>query len=413
MASRSLEDWLDPSRPASGTAAHATWMRDVRGAVQLGVDAAIGITDVVEHLHHTIGSVRAPLGKPSRGTTRGITGFVYRSVRAGMRFVGKGIDASLAPFIETLPRIQDHRTRDLLVSILNGIHGDHLARTVNPLAITMTLRHDGRMVDVASAHESMTRLLGRAPKQRLVILIHGLCMNDTQWRRDGYSHGDRVASVIDGDVLALRYNTGRHIHQNGADLADRLDALITNWPDKPPELVVIGHSMGGLVARSALHLASARNHGWVDQLKHLVFLGAPHHGAPLERGGFHVDQILGLSPYSSPFAALGQSRSAGIKDLRHGTITNIDREHAPLPAGVSCYAIAGRLDPVGHDRADQFIGDGLVPLDSALGQHADRERDLGFPADRQLVIPGIGHLALLWHEEVGAAIERWVGGGGR
>jgi len=409
MARKSLEDWLNPQRPSSGTAAHVTWMRDIRGAVQLGVDAAIGITDVVEHLHHTIGSVRAPLGQPSRGTTRGITGFVYRSVRAGMRFVGKGIDASLAPFIEALPRIQDHRTRDLLVAILNGIHGDHLARTVNPLAITMSLRHDGRAVDVTSPHDSLTRLTGRAPKQRLVILIHGLCMNDTQWRREGYSHGDRIAAAIDGDVLALRYNTGRHIHQNGADLADRLEALVTNWLGTPPELVLIGHSMGGLVARSACHSASKRNQGWVNQLKHLVFLGSPHHGAPLERGGFHVDQILGLSPYSSPFAALGQSRSAGIKDLRYGRITDGD-ERVPLPAEVPCYAIAGRLDPVGHDRADQFIGDGLVPLDSALGQHADHERELGFPVARQAVLPGVGHLALLWHEEVGAHIERWLTG---
>lgn len=398
---------VDPTRTTP-----ATWISDLRGLAKLSVDGALGITDVVERLHATIQATRLPLGASTNRRTRGITGLVYRAVRTGMQWTGVGIDLALTPFTASLPHLPEASRRDWLLAIMNGTHGDHLAQTGNPLAIAMSLRHEGQPIALSAPVEDLSRRLGRAPRAKLLICIHGLCMNDHQWLREGYSHGTMLAEAACADVLYLRYNTGLPIHRNGADLARQLESLLQAWQGPVPELVLIGHSMGGLVARSAYHQAALHKHRWPEQLRQMFFLGSPHHGAPLERGGAMVDQILGVSPYASPFAKIGQSRSAGIQDLRYGTLIEGDPlQSVSLPKNVRCYAIAARLDSIGHDAADTMVGDGLVPLASALGVHAERKRHLGIPKHRQKVIPGIGHLALLWDQEVGATLRDWLRSG--
>ena len=59
-------------------------------------------------------------------------------------------------------------------------------------------------------------------------------------------------------------------------------------------------------------------------LREIVFLGTPHHGAPLERAGHGVDVLLDATPFSRPFAQIGKLRSAGILDLRHGHVQEAD-----------------------------------------------------------------------------------------
>jgi len=60
----------------------------------------------------------------------------------------------------------------------------------------------------------------------------------------------------------LRYNTGLHVSVNGRTLAEILELLQDQWPVPITELVLIGHSMGGLVARSACHYGAELQHGW-------------------------------------------------------------------------------------------------------------------------------------------------------
>ena len=157
----------------------------------------------------------------------------------------------------------------------------------------------------------------------------------------------------------------------------------------------------------------------------MVFLGTPHHGAPLERAGNWVDIILGATPYAAPLARLGKVRSAGITDLRHGYLLEEDwlgrdrfargaaggagrRRHVPLPLDVRCFAIATSLGPQGGELKERLLGDGLVPLDSALGRHRDPARCLSFAQDRQWVGHGIGHLELLSHADVVAQLLQWL-----
>jgi hypothetical protein len=186
--------------------------------------------------------------------------------------------------------------------------------------------------------------------------------------------------------------------------------------------VLLGHSMGGLLARSALHQATAASQRWPTLLTDMVFLGTPHHGAPLERAGHWVDLLLGATPYAAPFARLGKVRSAGITDLRHGNLLEADwaghdrfahhgdhRQPVPLPEDVRCFAVAATLgEQAGHLKG-RLLGDGLVPLASALGQHREPARCLVFAPERQWVAQGVGHLELLSHPEVAARLLRWLG----
>jgi hypothetical protein len=140
-----------------------------------------------------------------------------------------------------------------------------------------------------------------------------------------------------------------------------------------------------------------------------VFLGTPHHGAPLERGGHRLDYVMDLSPYSAPFTQIGKARSAGIQDLRHGSITRESGEVVPLPDGVRCYAIAATLAERRGLVSDRLLGDGLVPLDSALGRHPDSSRSLDLPKQQHWIGYEMGHLELLSRPEVYARLSQWLG----
>jgi hypothetical protein len=139
-----------------------------------------------------------------------------------------------------------------------------------------------------------------------------------------------------------------------------------------------------------------------------VFLGTPHHGAPLERGGYRLDFVMDLSPYSAPFTRIGKLRSAGITDLRHGTLTTGAHRFVPLPPGVKCYAAAATLGTRRSVLSERLVGDGLVPLDSALGRHSDPARTLAIPRSRQWIGYGMGHLELLNRAEVYARLRTWL-----
>jgi hypothetical protein len=301
---------------------------------------------------------------------------------------------------------------DVLRSVLGGVLGDHLHESGNPLALEMRFRSGGVTLPLG---RDLSRALPAA-SDRLVLLVHGLCMSDRQWRRDGHDHGAALASELGCSVVYLHYNSGRHVSENGRLLARLLDDLVAGWPRPLAELSIVGHSMGGLVARSAHHYAVAEGRVWPRLLRRLVFLGTPHHGAPLERAGHRLQSLVQVSPYLASLARLGALRSAGITDLRHGNLLDEDwhgadrfasaadrRRPVPLPSGVDCYAAAGVLS----DRL-RVLGDGLVPLASALGRHAEPERTLALPESRRFVGSRLGHLDLLSRGDVYAAIRRWL-----
>ena len=382
-------------------------LSDLRGVTRMVIDASDTIAEVVEKMHRTIQLRPRPIGVSSIDRPRGIAGLVYRCVRGGIRLVGRAVDASLAGVTPLLPEGESSPTLDAYRSAANGVYGDYLLRTGNPLAIDMSLRYRGRPVDIHDPSSLFEQYCDVTPANKLLVLVHGLCMNDQQWNLDGHDHGAALANELGYLPLYLRYNSGLHIVSNGRLLAEMLETLIGHWATPLDDVVIMGHSMGGLVARSACHHARQAGHGWPKYLRKLVFLGTPHHGAPLERGGHGLDLVMNLSPYSMPFTRLSKARSAGITDLRHGTIS-AGKDIVPLPSGVKCYAAAAVRAAKRSLLGERLIGDGLVTLDSALGRHRDRARMLPIPSNRQWVGYGMGHRELLNHSEAYRQISTWL-----
>lgn len=382
-------------------------LSDLRGGMRIVVDAADGITGVVENMHRTLQLRPGPLGAPTTGRPNGIAGLVYRSVRGSARLIGRTIDAGLAPVTALLPEGESSPSLDAYRSVVNGVYGDYLLRTGNPLAIEMSLRYRGERVDPHDPAGVFGQHAGVTAGSKLLLLVHGLCMNDRQWDRDGHDHGAALAEELGYSPLYLRYNSGLHIASNGRALAELLETLTRNRTLPVEELVIIGHSMGGLVARSACHHGRAAAHEWPGHLRKLVFLGTPHHGAPLERGGHGLDLLMDLSPYLAPFTRLSRARSAGITDLRRGSVSDED-EFVPLPSGVQCYTAAAVRAAERSLLSDRLIGDGLVPLDSALGKHRDTSRALAIPKHRQWIGYRMGHRELLNRPEVYRQLSTWL-----
>ena len=389
---------------------------DLRGASRLAVEATRGVTDLVEAMHQGIGGGPDLLGRPLLGATRLLTGPIYGGIRLVTRLVGGGIDGALSRLAPLVGESAPGPDRQAVLAALNGVLGDYLAASGNPLAIQMRLRRDGHPLEL---EEPALRAAFPGAGGKLLVLVHGSCLDDLQWNRLGHDHGAALARALGFAPVYLHYNSGLHVSTNGRALAGLLERLVAAWPVPVEELVILAHSMGGLVSRSACHAGEAAGHAWRRKLRRLVFLGSPHHGAPLERGGHWVDLLLGVSRYSAPLARLGMIRSAGVTDLRFGNVLDEhwegrDRfDHAgdlrgrlELPAGVACYAYAATRTP--RDAGGPLASDDLVQVDSALGRHREPALTLGFPAEHQAVGFAMGHLDLLSRPEVYATIEAWL-----
>jgi hypothetical protein len=346
---------------------------DLRGIGKLAVDATKGVTDLVEAVHGAIG------GAPARV----FSAPVYATIRAVTSFVGGTLDVALAQLAGVLGSGAPGPERDAILAAINGVLGDYLVETRNPLAIEMRLH----------------RAESAPPKSNILLYVHGSSMNRSAWQ---------AARDLGYTPVHVDYNSGLHVSTNGRALDALLDELVARWPVPVEAIAIVAHSMGGLVARSACHYAEEGKRAWHAKLRTIVFLATPHHGAPLERGGNWIEALLGVTHYSAPFARLARIRSAGVTDLRFGYVVDehwqgLDRfalgsdrrVPVPLPKGVACYAIAAERD-------------GMVPRASALGEHRDARLTLEFPEKHRFVAKARGHVDLLHDPAVWDRIEGWL-----
>jgi pimeloyl-ACP methyl ester carboxylesterase len=407
---------------------------DLRGLAKLATQATVNVTKMAEGVTQSVWStLGAPSGKEkgqTRDTTRGITGLVYKTIQSVTQLVGKGTESlltSLQPLLDKIDKEpQESAPREAVLAVLNGVMGDRLVESDNPLATPMSLRFKNETLNW-EAMPDKALLTGK-----VLIVVHGLCMNDLQWAvqvdEKTVNHAEALAAKLGYTPVYVRYNTGLHTSQNGQTLSNQLELLSALWPVPLTDISVLVHSMGGLVTRSAVHAAQQRKRLWVKKLKNIVFLGTPHHGAPLEKAGNWIDVLLGTTPFSAPFKKLAELRSAGITDLRFGYVLDsdwedqdpksrfkpktkqeqIDREHLPLPAGVACFTVAATLAAKRSLLADRLIGDGLVPLNSALGVYSDPDRSLAFAKSSQMVVYRTNHMALLGSLEVSEQLLTWL-----
>jgi pimeloyl-ACP methyl ester carboxylesterase len=289
----------------------------------------------------------------------------------------------------------------------------------------MSVYHEGKLLELDR------RGLQRLPADRtrkLSIFIHGLGCTEWSWSIFAEQfHGDpkvNFGSLLRDDLgytpLYVRYNTGKHVSENGEELARLLGELVLNYPEPVDELILIGHSMGGLVARSAAHYAALSRAPWIEQLKSVFCIGSPHHGALLEQGANVLTSILAAfdTPGTQIPAKILNLRSSGIKDLRFGYVVHEDwrdrdvdaflsdqRGDLALVDGVGYYFIASTIlrDPE-HPLAE-LLGDCLVFLPSASGRHGKPERCVPFKIGK--VFSGMHHMHLGNHPDVYEQIRQW------
>ena len=298
------------------------------------------------------------------------------------------------------------------LAVLNGLVGDYLSRTGNGLATEMGLYQAGRAIPLEQAE------LARAypdPQGRVVVLVHGLMCTESSWLLpDGTDYGSNLARDLRFSPAYVRYNTGLPIADNGAQLSALLQQLVQRYPVDIEELLLVGYSMGGLVIRSACHVASLEQLSWLPRVRQIVYVGTPHLGAPAERAGKLVSGLLQWirDPYTRLIADIADLRSAGLKDLGHADLRHEDRallrspfslrdarHPVPLLPEIAHHLIAGTL--FDDARVGHAFGDALVPVSSATNRS-----DAAIPASRVHVLPGLGHLALAHRPEVYAVLRK-------
>ncbi len=324
-----------------------------------------------------------------------------------------------------------HGRRDDAVAIVNGLFGDALAERGSNLATTMTLRVGGTVLPLHrdSLAEALAQT-GTAVGRRICVFVHGLMSTEAIWRFPGdpdTTYGSMLERAHDVTTVTVRYNTGRHISTNGRELARLIADLVRAWPTRVREINLIGHSMGGLVVRSALHYGRTTPPGrrfgigrrWTSKVARVVLIGVPNTGAGLEALVNSASAALWAVPVpSTRLVGSGlDRRSAGIKDLRFGAILDDDwleqdaaareRPHPHRPLRLRrarSLVIAGTVTADPEHPVARLLGDALVTSASATGRADDGELFAG-PTTR--VFPKVRHVALAHHPDVADAIVEW------
>lgn len=312
-----------------------------------------------------------------------------------------------------------YENKHYLVCVLNGAIGDRLARTNDNLAIQMSFRQ--RQMDVSVA--ALAPLID-AGNGHVVVFVHGLMGNEVMWEQPfGDNEGLSTKLARDHDVVPLyvRYNSGLHISQNGRALSNLLDELVGSYGDSIKRLTLVGHSMGGLVSRSAGHYAQHQRQQWPRLIDTMVLLGAPNDGSYLEKMGHLTSSILKslFNLHTRIIAGVIDERSAGIKDLRLGLLVDEDwqrpdagslrlreRTTVPLMRGVHHRVIVGTLSQSEDSVVSLYFGDGLVGKRSAIGGAMSHEADA---AVDYKVFTQTGHVALMTRPEIQVYISECLG----
>ncbi len=373
-----------------------------------------------------IGSInRAVAGRvfhavgPGAALVRPVHEAVTRSVFAGLglgtRAIGMAAAAAVgsrdAPALSTTPR------GSALIAAVTGLRGDALEAEGSPLSQPMALRVDGELV--ALDPDSLREAFPEAGP-RLVVFVHGLMTTEFSWALFGpETYGERLARELGCTPVYVRYNTGRHISENGRSLSELMEELVAAWPVDAEQIALVGHSMGGLVARSACCHAAEEGADWAGLITHSVSLGTPHMGAPLEQAVHVLSAGLARLPETRPFANFLRRRSGGIRDLRQGSLVDDDwRDSDPdvlrgaacaeiplLEGATHCFVSAAITRSKRHPLG-RLLGDTLVLVPSASGR--SRTRRIPFEDEYGMHLGAATHFTLLNHPAVYERLRDWL-----
>lgn len=349
-----------------------------------------------------------------------------KAARVAGRAVGKAVSA-MGWGLGSAYRLTTEN-RHYLNAVLNGFVGDRLAEAGDSLAISMSFRQDGRDVSV-DALGLPARLRGAG--RTVVVTLHGLMCDEvmfqeTRWQSPSPSrpgHGLRLERELGVTVLHVRYNSGLHISENGRALSALLQELVAACGPDLDRLILVAHSMGGLVARSAGYYGTLDGLGWVRRVSTVVLLAVPTQGSYLE-------QLANLSAFvlhrvGNLYTALGgqiiEQRSHGIRDLRFGFMADEDWRDHPLDdrlkarrtrippiEGVDYHVMVGTLGADESSALAIYFGDGLVGKRSAYGEALFRQSDPLAACGSYRVFPSTGHFDILTSTQAGEHVVNVV-----
>jgi pimeloyl-ACP methyl ester carboxylesterase len=401
--------------------------QEVRATSHLGVQVYAGTVSHIEKAENLVasrvfGTVPAG-GGPIRAVHDVTARLAYGTVRGVGVVVATAVSEILAAAGVGWP---DHQAgssgrSNHALAALNAVIGDRLAQENDPLAIRMALRSAGR--DLPPRPDGLQAAFATATS-RVAVFVHGLGGTEDSWRlncgEDGTTYGSRLAADLGFSCVYVRYNSGRHVSHNGQELARLLGELVTAWPVEVEELLLVGHSMGGLVIRSACHYRERAGAPWVDAVRHVTLVGSPQLGAPLARWAHFAGRALAKSKEVVPFAPLLTTRSAGIDHLRFGYLLDEDwtdcdtnacrqnhRHDVPLLATANQYTIGATLTGSPEHPLGQLVGDLLVQPASAHGRRQPRHH-IAFAIDHSQDFGRLNHFQLLNSPNVYRAMQTWL-----
>jgi pimeloyl-ACP methyl ester carboxylesterase len=366
------------------------------------VDVVAGMHDaIVQRVEETLPPVAAEVA----GLHRGHAARVYQRVGAAHRRIPEVL-GQMAP--ERGEPVTGSRAGQVVLPLVHGLWGDHLAGADEPLTIRMAVRRDGRDVrDIAGAFPEAS--------EHLVVFVHGLFEDERAWDSEDGSFGCRLERDRGVTSLHIRYNSGLRISENGRLLSDLLDTVVGDWPVPVASMSLVGHSMGGLVARSAAHQSQGRD--WQPLLATVVTLGTPHLGSPVEKSVHVGDWVLRSVPQTRPLGHFLTRRSVGIKDLRYGALVTQDWDghdpdeflrdrctQVPLLDDVTYYWVAATIAQDSSGTAARMFGDGMVREASASGRGEVRR----IPFDMGVTVGGVNHMAVMRDDAVYSHLVEWL-----
>ena len=391
--------------------------------VRLAAEEVVGALDSLHSIHGSIAD-RAfrrtgPGGAPAQWMHDTIAGVVYGGMKGSARGLGRAAEGALG----RRPRVISNTPGGAaLVAAINGLIGDTLERHESALHQPMGLRRGGEVVgtgrdELAAAYPDAT--------PRLAIFLHGLMETEFSWHRGARETGDTYGALLQRELgftpVYLRFNSGLRISENGAVLSDLLEAVVAGWPVPVEEVALIGHSMGGLVARSGAHQAELERKVWPTLVKRVVTLGTPHMGAPLEQVVHYASAGLDRLPETRPFSRFLRRRSGGIRDLRQGSLVDRDWrdrdpdalraeacEEVPLLRGATHCFVTATITRSPRHPLGRLVGDYLVLKPSGSGR--SRTRRLAFDEEYGHHVGGAHHFALLNHPAVYDKLRVWLDG---
>ncbi|HET7689618.1 MAG TPA: alpha/beta hydrolase [Nocardioidaceae bacterium] len=340
------------------------------------------VRDTHEAIAKRVFGILGPAAAVPRVVHDGIAGSVYAGLGAGLAAGSFALKAAGAGGPRLAPSVQ---------SAIAGVIGDRLRDEDHPMHFEMAVRMRGE--DVSADRAALTAAYPRATG-RVAVFLHGLCETEAVFNFRAEEH-PTYAQTLGADgwtPVFVRFNSGLSIRENGAALASLLQSVLEAWPVPVDRMTLVGHSMGGLVARAATGIGGALD--WPARVTDIVCLGTPHLGAPLAMQAMHGGRLLKVLPESAAFGRIIDHRSLGIRDLESVLdLPNADHVRYRL-VSAQMKGVAGVL-----------LGDLLVRRGSAYGRSRTSEL---FPRAEVVHLPDTHHFGLLNHPDVHDKLKEWL-----